>query len=109
MKISFGTLFKVDKKVTRGKNRTGVVVDVGEEDHFQAAQIFKSEGKIAFSFPTGVGTARPEDIDLITGQLTLQEMLAAARLGLLKKMGRELDEEEKASLEGYATGGEREI
>ncbi len=109
MNISFGTLFEANKKSTLGKDRTDVVVDVGEADYFYIAGTFQKEGQIAFSLQTGVGTAGRENVERITGQLTLDEMIDAANRGSLEKMGRKLDEGEITSLKGLATRGEREI
>lgn len=93
--IGFGTLFEIK----RVPNRVDVVLDVGEEDWFSSAKIIETkEGKKALSM---VGTAGPDNIERITGQLSFDEVIAAFGEGT-KMRGYELSNEERELLEKYS-------
>ena len=79
IEIEFGTTFLVRNH----PGREDVVINVGpqEKQFFHSARLFQADDGNIVLRPGAAGTAKPENIEKITGYLTLEEMLEANRRG----------------------------
>lgn len=100
--ISLGTLFTVWENGNESP-KVDIVLDIGEPDgDFESAQIHNEGGKQYFGIGGGRGA---EDFGHKVGQLTLSEVIEAAKLGA-KKTGISFEGMEKILMR-YAHKGTR--
>jgi hypothetical protein len=78
VEIMFGTTFTLrEDKVSDATGQEHVVLDVGEGNIFQTAEVLKTpQGKLAIA---GGGTTREDMVKALTGQLSFQEVLDGFR------------------------------
>lgn len=69
LEIKFGMVFA---QWYKKKCSLYVVVDVGQNDWFEASEIMIRKGKFVAGLP---GTSRREDIDLVLGEITKEKIL----------------------------------
>ena len=81
--ISFGTLIRINSKVDPG--RIDVVDDVGNEEYegFYSGKLHNPDNKEEMWFFVG-GTTVPEEVAEVVGQLSEEEVIAAAQRGWLQ-------------------------
>ena len=79
IEIKFGTIFSVKNY----PGREDVVIDVGPQDRqfFHASRLFQTDDGNIVLRPGAAGTASPENIEKVTGCLTLEEILEANKRG----------------------------
>lgn len=77
--IELGTTFKVLTKFAGGSDREDVVIGLGEENYFHAARLNSTKDGKKWFFHAG--TSDPEYIDNLTGKMSTQEVIEAAREG----------------------------
>lgn len=86
VQIAFGTMFEVSTE----PDRIDVIVEVGEDNWFEAARVVRDDtGYILASYP---GTGGPEVFGKAVGQLTADQVIEAAKKHALEH-GYELPEE----------------
>lgn len=93
IEISFGTIFKA----AGYEDRLDVITDVGEGESFSSACLHVTENGERWFLQGGGGSRN--NIEKIVGQLTLQEVIEALRLGIKQIDLPELPEGAEESLE----------
>lgn len=92
IKIGFGTLFRVAGE----KDRTDVIVEVGENNYFGSAKLRETEDGKRWFFLAGSGGKK--HIGEIVGELTLNEVINALEEGARQVGLKELPEEMRDTL-----------
>jgi hypothetical protein len=93
VEIGFGTTFRV----TNEPERTDIVLDVGKGTWFRATPVITTTDGIMAINITHSGTSGVEKIAAITGTLSLEDVLAAAKEGT-KIFGRAVSPEQERIL-----------